>query len=343
MNSSAISQSGTSTANECGIYFPVATEETTVKTVYGALLLIIVLNIITSPITILLNLLVIIAVKTKPRLKTMSNIALGCLAVTDWLVGVIAQPSFIADTISTLRETIKEHCTLQLQLLVNTMRLLAGASLAHLALMNVERYIAIKHSFIYPTLVTAPRVLGSSAIAWATALLLNTRLAITDDKIYFLISSTVWFTLIAIIVFCQVVLFLETRRHEKQIAAQQVTVEARQKFLKEKKAFKLISTVLLILVLTYLPRVVIRVLIVNSVITSDVEFVAFFSTTFIVLLNSLINPITYCIRVRQFRVAFIEIILRKSNVQAENIENRVFGRSNAVAPLVVGQVMDQNA
>ena len=212
----------------------VTTGETT-KTVYVALLLITVMNIITCPITILLNVLVIIAVKTKPRLKTMSNIALGCLAVTDWLVGVIARPSFIAATISTLRETLNEHCTLQPQLMVNTMRLLAGASLAHLALMNVERYVEIKHSFIYPTLVTAPRVIGSSAIAWVTVLLLNTRLAITDDKIYFLVSSTVSFTLIATIVFCQVV--HETRRHEKQIAAQQVTVEAKKKFLKEKKGF----------------------------------------------------------------------------------------------------------
>ena len=121
----------------------------------------------------------------------------------------------------------------------------------HLALMNLEWYIAIKHSITCITLVTAPRLLGSSTIAWVTVLLLNTRLAITDDKINFHVTSTVWFTLIATIVFCQVVLFLETRRHEKQIAAsQQVTVEARQKFLKENRAFKLTSTVPLILVLT---------------------------------------------------------------------------------------------
>ena len=44
---------------------------------------------------------------------------------------------------------------------------------------------------------------------------------------------------------------------------------------------------------------------------------------FLILLNSLINPIIYCIRRRQFRVAFIEILFRKSNVQAKEIEVQV--------------------
>ena len=73
-----------------------------------------VMNIITCPFTIALNLLVMIAVKTKERLKTNSNIALGCLALTDVLMGVIGQPGFGAYTISTLQgDTSHEHCTLQ--------------------------------------------------------------------------------------------------------------------------------------------------------------------------------------------------------------------------------------
>ena len=44
------------------------------------------------------------------------------------------------------------------------------------------------------------------------------------------------FLCIATIFFCQVVLYFETRRHEKEIATQQVSVEVREKFVKEKKA-----------------------------------------------------------------------------------------------------------
>ena len=55
----------------------------------------IILNIITCPFTVLLNALVIIAVKTRPTLQSNANILLACLAATDAVSGVLAQPSFI--------------------------------------------------------------------------------------------------------------------------------------------------------------------------------------------------------------------------------------------------------
>ena len=56
------------------------------------------------------------------------------------------------------------------------------------------------------------------------------------------------------------------------------------------------------------------------------------------LLNSLLNPIIYSIRIRQFRVAFIELTCKTENiVKAEEIEMRLFGASNAVVALKAGQ------
>ena len=55
----------------------------------------IILNMITCPMTVFVNLLVIIAVKTKRRLQNSYNILLACLAATDLVVGAIVQPSFI--------------------------------------------------------------------------------------------------------------------------------------------------------------------------------------------------------------------------------------------------------
>ena len=127
-----------------------------------------------------------------------------------------------------------------------------------------------------------------------------------------------------VIFYCQVVVFSETRRHEKLIAAQQVSVKARQKFLKEKKAFKVTTVVLFTPIVTYLPIFVIRELIKNSIIRSkNVAGPVFFTGSFVVIVNSLLNPIIYCVRTRQFRVAFIEILLRKTNIQAVLFEKRV--------------------
>ena len=55
----------------------------------------IIFNSITCPITVVLNVLVIIAVKRKPRLQSYANILLACLAVTDALTGLLVQPTFI--------------------------------------------------------------------------------------------------------------------------------------------------------------------------------------------------------------------------------------------------------
>ena len=49
---------------------------------------------------------------------------------------------------------------------------------------------------------------------------------------------------------------------------------------------------------------------------------------FAVILNSLINPIIYCVRIREFRVAFIETLCRKTTAQAKNTEKSIFGTKN---------------
>ena len=79
MNSSAICDK-----TPCQIYsFLGGTLDESTTEAYAVLIFLIVLGINISPVMTGLNVLVMIAVKTKPRLKTMSNIALGFLAATD--------------------------------------------------------------------------------------------------------------------------------------------------------------------------------------------------------------------------------------------------------------------
>ena len=67
------------TSSECEIYsFLGGKLDETTNEAYAALVFLIVLAIIASPVTTVLNALVIIAVRTKPRLKTTSNVALAC-------------------------------------------------------------------------------------------------------------------------------------------------------------------------------------------------------------------------------------------------------------------------
>ena len=295
------------------------------KEAYAVFIFITVANVITCPFTTLLNVLIIISVKTKVFLRTKSNIALACLAVTDAVMGLIGQPVFI----SLVFTRLQGEDTLNLkQAVVNAfiLRLLTTLSLFHLALINVERYIAIKHSLRYATIVTEVRLICSSAFFWIIAFLLTLpTIILQDDSIKRKISSVTMASCLAIIAFCQVVLYREARRHQRQTIEQQISMEVKQRKLKEKKALKTTTIVLFFLLLNYSPLLFVQILFNIYIIESDnSRDILTLTAIFSVIANSFVNPIIYCARVRQFRVAFIELICRKSHAQAEGIETRVF-------------------
>ena len=288
------------------------------KEAYAVFIFITVANVITCPLTTLLNVLIIISVKTKVFLRTKSNIALACLAVTDAVMGLIGQPVFISLVITHLQGD--DALNLK-QAVVNVfiLRLLTTSSLFHLAMITVERYIAIKHSLRYTTIVTEVRLICSSAFLWIIAFLLTLPVILQNSNMIRKISSVTMASCLAIIAFCQVVLYREARRHQRQTIEQQISMEVKQRKLKEKKALKTTTIVLFFLLLNYSPLLFVQILFNIYIIESDNSRVILTLTAiFSVIANSLVNPIIYCVRVRQFRVAFIELIFRKSHAQAEH-------------------------
>ena len=119
---------------------------------------------------------------------------------------------------------------------------------------------------------------------------------------------------IVFIIFRHVAVYWEIRRHENQIAAQQVTVKAREQFEKDKKGFKVTFVVIVLLMLYYFPILIFRAVLVRylSKISSEVLYIYFFVATLMAFLNSLLNPVIYSFRLREFRVAFIELIFNSS-------------------------------
>ena len=304
MNSSETSETAR-TGRECSLT-PQGTVNDISSEVYCWLVLITVISIITCPVTTVLNALIIVAVKTKNQVRTKSNIALACLSSTDAVMGVIGLPLFSAWLIVELQgNTFGMHCEL-IGFTKTSLRLLTIASLLHLVMVNVERYIAIKHSLRYEIIVTEARLIGVSALLWTITLLLT--FLTGNNYVQYDIGLTS--LCIASIFSCQVVLYYETRRHEKKIALQQVSVEAREKFLREKKALKQTTTVIFFLIICYLPIIISRVFISTFAVLNSVNSVYFvhFTGVFFVISNSLLNPIIHCVRMKQFRLALKELV-----------------------------------
>ena len=289
----------------------------------------IIVNLLTFPVTAVLNALVMISVQTKSRLRAhKSNVLLAFLALTDFIVGILVQPAFSAVLIMLLLNEPRGYCVLKV---LRHVTFVVNASLFHLVLLTGERYIAMKHPFSYLTFVTEGRLLFASAMAWFLSIS-HSVLLLLSQPVFFIcvtISSILSF---AVISFCHVTVFGETRRHERQLAAQQATSEAREEFERNKKAFKLTSIILVLLILFVLiPSTLPVVLISYREFTPEAVYLFFSFTMSLVFLDSLLNPIVYALRLRQFRVAIIELLFRTVNtVDAEEIEMRFFGGPNAV-------------
>ena len=99
MNSSDLTNSTSiptaATAETCRIW-----KEEYHKENYVFTLAAVILNIVTCPMTVCVNLLVIVAIKTKPRLQTIYNLLLCALAATDMVVGAVIQPSYVVGEMS---------------------------------------------------------------------------------------------------------------------------------------------------------------------------------------------------------------------------------------------------
>ena len=304
-----------------------------------ALVFIIIINILTFPFTAVLNALVMVAVKTKSRLRAhKSNILLALLASTDLTIGVFIQPSFIAVLVMFLLDKPIGYCVMRV--LRTVLVCLVECSLFHLVLISGERYLAMKHPFAYTTIVTDVRLLIASALVWLLPVILQIPLAV-NRTVFLFIGNTLFVLSIAFIVFCHVTVYHETRRHEQQLAAQQVTQEAREQFRNNKKALKLTRIILAVITLCYVPTLVFFLVVTSGYrgkMSVETVYIFFSFSVLILNLNSLFNPIIYSVRMRQFRVAFVELICRTANIsEAEEIEMRVFGAPNAVVVLGEGQ------
>ena len=57
----------------------------------------------------------------------------------------------------------------------------------------------------------------------------------------------------------------------------------------------------------------------------NVKHTMVYLLTLFPVLNSLFNPLIYAVRIRYFRVAFIQLLTRKTIQQAEQLERNIFG------------------
>ena len=264
------------------------------------------LSSIICPFTIVLNVLVIMAVKRRPRLQSCANILLACLAVTDALTGLLVQPTFIIWRIFQVLGGINTDIVRQLHLLF--LLVVTFSSGFHLMLVTCERLIAIKYTMHYPHLVTTQNIKVAVTSSWVLALscsilwplpnLLSFNEGVRDKigkmAVSFILSSCVVFMTAS-----YVILYRETAYQKNKIKTQQLPREEVERFAKERKALKTTVYVVGAVLLCLSPAAISTFV---SVIANQNNTLLGPWSRVIVMLNSLLNPLIYCWRQKEMRL-----------------------------------------
>ena len=214
----------------------------------------IIINIITSPLEVLLNVLVIMAVIRRQRLQSYPNILLACLAATDVLTGLVAQPSFIQFSTFQLLGTNKSA-----EIIVQvSLRTLSLCSLLHLILITCDRLIAIKLTLRYPRLATARGIKVAVSTVWIVSLILGVFGPINNEPMKTISDLSMTFigiSCILFIVFSYLILYREILRHQKKIKTQRIPQDEVERFAREHKALKTTVFVVSAVPLCFVPGV----------------------------------------------------------------------------------------
>ena len=256
-----------------------------------------ILNVPLILIWIVGNALVLIAASKSRRIRSSSMEILSSLAFSDLLVGIIAQPLFLA------HQFTKESFLNSLMVLI--VNPVCGVSLWTLTAISVDRFLALHFHMRYATLVTTTRVKISIAFIW----LYN----FVSSALYYLVPFIYFFIMTLTTVICILNFFLAylgiyfiVRHHQLQIHAQQETVESKDvagnvhgiSMARLKKSAMNTFVFFIFFVICYLPMYALLTFAISKRAQWTTEYD--FSIT-VVFLNSAINPFLFCWRLQELR------------------------------------------
>ena len=298
------------------VYSGVWQETFLTEQVFSNLLAIICINLLSVVPIILLNAMVIFLVITKRRLRTNMNILLSNLAVTDLLTGLVVYPVMFAAKVKRILG-VGSLCTLETLCVVAT-GITSFASLSHLTLISVDRYIAVKHPLRYQEIVTKGRLNIGVLFFWAITVLVAfvkiTFAVLTDDLSVYLLTKDsilafIGLVYIAIIIHCNRYIFFETQRQKKRIRTEQLTHEEAKRIKKDHKATKTLFIILAALAFTYLPTMISILFVAsNETIKPHVHYVLWSWCLTSSSFGSLLNPVIYSWRSKKLRRAMLDVV-----------------------------------
>jgi len=277
-----------------------ASTSTVVYTVLGSV------NIVLAFLTIFGNSLMLNCLRKCQSIHAPTKALFCSLALSDLGVGLFAFPLFAVYCFAVAFSNVDLFCNIQGPYAIFS-SCLGSVSFLSMTALALDRFYALKFRLTYRQVVTFKRTLRVLTacwifgIAWPLTWLLN-------ERVTFITAITIIFCCVVITSISCIRTYLGIRHHQNQLHAQQ---NGGNQFItgRYKKSINTITFIFCLLLACYLPYFTAVGIVMTTASNSD-TILAFNITAGIVYLNSLLNPILYCWRIKEIREEVL-IVLRQ--------------------------------
>ncbi|XP_031551425.1 trace amine-associated receptor 7h-like [Actinia tenebrosa] len=291
-----------------------------------------ILNAIFSLVAVFFNGVIFVSIRRTPSLHDPSHLLISILACTDLGVGLIEQPIYVLNKAAELNRLGKISCVTGA--MTNMLAgLLAGMSFLTMTFISIDRFLALHLHLRYKAIVTKSLVLKATFVSFISfSLCVSFYPWLPSVPVYGGITIIIICLMVSTILYCRI--YKIVRKHHLQIrnsAPKQQRHESERIVLKKYwKSVVGFVVVHLVMVLCYLPYAIALGMRAVSGITKEYKLILNVTTT-IIYLNSSMNPLVFCWRIREVRNAVVKTLkqlFRKQSESSQTSRVQVNGTSN---------------
>ena len=270
----------------------------------------IIVNIFLAITATVSNTMILAALSKESSLHPPSKTLFRCLALTDLCVGLFAEP-FVVIFLITREYEIMDLCYLATTITYLTSLVLFSVSLFTLTAISVDRLLALLLGLRYRQVVTFKRVLVTVTCFWICSIGIATVYIWSYDLTLYYIFVATGLCLFGSS-YCYINIYQKLRNQQAQIQGHvhqgQPNREEPLNIARFKNTVCCAVFVQLTVVICYLPLAINTALVVAVTEWTSTLFLTFLFSVTLVSLNSTLNPILYCWKIREVRRAVMATI-----------------------------------
>lgn len=269
------------------------------------------INVLLSYTAITLNTITILALR-KTSLSSPLKTLLLSLAVSDLGVGLLVQPLYVASFVMESEGNSSASYNFVIKSYDMIVVFLCVASFLGVTALSVDRFLAIHLHLRYQAIVTHKRVIASVVSIWVLSAVIS-QTALRIRQVTFLMFGTISVICLISSAFFYYKIYVTVQRHANQIQVLQLQPRQGDNEMVEynarlKKAAIGTFYVYLVFLICNLPNTLFFLIPSNLVHQSaDLGTILSLADT-LVFLNSSLNPLIYCWKMRHIRQAIMEML-----------------------------------